>query len=743
MSNIFLPQTSLSSIRVTTPVYRRISFDNSMSPEMAITTPGKPKETTVVESIKKSEEAAKNFVNKEIAKVSDYVDSLGDYTNKYFNDTSIIKGLTPKSADLSATILRAGGGKYNYLKDSATGNTSSWEWNSFKVQVPDSIVTPLEAIQSIVTTVQDFIKFIKSALEALKAIALNITDIIRAIIDSAISALLSILDIFRVDASIHLLAVPPVSPKFTLPRVEAQYTTATKIVNSAQQAIGVVSDFYKSTGFSNTTRDEAGSKGVYSKISAKLKDIPDINRPQFQDSDYIAGGLILIGGGLEYVFYLYSKLAELFSIPTKKYIDFLPKQKKIESAYLSLDNSRIWINYTDYNLAMSKVKHSERYKVLHEVDICIIRVLDNASSEAEFSAVVESIRTAEIYLLENFSESLKDQNTSKYLEVVSSKTSNSKDKGVLVIPILSSSITKSIYSAQANIPLSGISAGSRIAVHINTLYIYEDTASTYEATQQKKVSSLNLLSQQYLLTTAQSGITFIDYGKGKPIGWVRVGSTFDLIPVLGYLRDLVNSVASFLNSFLSDIGNILDAIIKQLSSYLDYIVSILARINSFLELLKSLASIGAGAALSLFQGYGGNKLLDVILKDMLVNASGTVNSTGSTNKHKAIVYGQPISFGPNETAAGIVLVAGSEQLDSIVNLVNLLKLLFTSDSSDTSKTTEAINLSETLGSIGQLIPQSLLPDNSLEKIVGIPGGYTSSMMPANNVDSIEEDYCHN
>jgi hypothetical protein len=738
MSNVFIPSTTSSSIRITAPVYSRISFDKSMAPQMAIATPGKTKETTAIESIKKSEESAKNFINGQVATVSKYVDTLGKYTDTYFNETSLVKGLSPKSADLSSTILRASGGKYNYLKDTKTNNTASWEWNSFKIQVPESVVTPLEAVQGIVSTISDFVKFIKSALEALKAISLNITDIIKAIIDSAVSALISVLDIFRVDASLHLLAIPPVVPKFTLPRIEAQYNTATKIVGSARQAIDLVSDFYKSNGIPAASSGEAGSKGLYSKIYRKTNDIPDINRPQFQDSDYIAGGLILVGGGMEYVFYLYSKLAELFSIPSKKYIDFLPKQKKIDSAYLSIDNSKLWVNYTDYNLSMSKVNHSQRYKVLHEVDICIIRLLDS-TADREFSAIVESIRTSEVYLLDNFSEYSKDVNTSKYLQVVAEKTANSESNGVYVVPILSSNITKSIYSYQAAIQVANLPAGARVSVHINTLYIYSDSS----ASEGNTLGSLNLVSQPYSLVTSQSGVAYIDYGKGIPVGWVRAGSTFDLIPVLGYLRDLVNSVASFLNSFLSDIGSLLDSIIRQLSSYLDYIVSILSRINSFLELLKSLASIGTGAAISLFQGYGGNKLLDVVLKDMLVNASGTVNSSGSSDRHRSIVYGQPISFGPTETAAGIVLVAGSEQLDSVINLVSLLKLLFTSDSSAAENYKEAANLLQTIGTVETTKTQPELPDNSMQKIIGIPGGYTSSMTPAISVNSIQEDYCHN
>lgn len=737
MASTFMPAAASVNIRQVVPTYSRVGFDSSMSPLMAVTTPGGSKEYSTVVTVKKAEKATENYINSGLSKVSSAADTVASYTDTYFRNTSIVKGLAPKSADLSAQILRSSDGTYSYLVDKTTGNTSSWEWDGFKLQVPDTIVKPLEAVQSIISTVKTFIGFIKTVLNTLKNLLINITDILKAVIDAAVTALTAILDIFRVDASLHLLAVPPIVPKFTNKKIEAQYSTASSIVSQASKACGLVSDFYASNGIVFSTENYAGNKGVYDKIIKKIADSTDSNRPLFTSSDYIAGAFILIGGGLEYVLDLYRKLAEVFSMPYKKSVDYLPKAKTILDVSLSVDNARMFIVYRDYTNDMAKVRYSSRYQVKHEASVVIIRVPGQATDK-EYAEVVNSITADATAFVSGFSEADKLKSEKEYLDLLSTKLSKYSSKSVWALPVLSTDIFKTIYQGQMQLEISGLPDSSRLQVYIHTAYIYTDSENTEDG-----YKVINTISQPIAITSNFKGNPFVDYGKGLSVGWVRVAAVFDLIPVLGYVREIVKLVSNFLNSFLSDIGTILDSIIRQLAEYLDYINSVLTRINSFIDLLKSLVGIGTGAAISVFQGYGGNDILKLMLKDMLITAPTSTNSSSGGLAHSTITSGAKTYFGPKETTAGLLLVAGSEQLDAISNLVSLIKTLFMSDSRDTDGYTEASGI---IDSIGQETASTLsspnIPEAALSTILGIPGGYSRSMNPAVKYSDISEDYCN-
>lgn len=734
MASTFIPTSASVNIRQIAPSYSRVGFDSSMTPLMAVTTAGGSKEYSTVSSVKKAEKATENYINSSLAKVQGVTDSISGYTDTYFRKTSIVSGLTPKSADLSAQIMRSKDGTYSYLVDKSTGNVSSWEWDGFKVQVPSTIVKPLEAVQSIISTIKTFISFIKTALNTLKNLIINLTDIMKAVIDSAVTALTSILDIFRVDASMHLLAVPPIVPKFTNKKIEAQYSTASSIVTQASKACSLVSDFYSNNGIAITV-GSAGNKGVYDKIMQKISDSTDSNRPLFASSDYIAGAFILVGGGLEYVLDLYRKLAEIFSVPYKKSIDYLPKAKNILEVSLSIDNSVLFISYRDYTHDRSKVKYSERYKVIGETSVIILRIPGQSTDKA-YGEVINLLGSLATKKLVNTGSQV--YNDSDYISSVTSDLGEYYKSSVWVFPVATENVAKTIYQAQIRIAASNIPDSVRLQLYIHTSYAYIDSDNTGDGTK-----ILNTVTQPIAITSNFKGSPFIDYGKGMSVGWVRVAAAFDLIPALGYIREIIKLVSTFLNSFLSDIGTVLDSIIRQLSEYLDYINSILTRINSFIDLLKSLAGIGAGAAISVFQGYGGNDVLKLMIKDMLISNPNASNSSSGGTAHSIISSGAKTYFGPNETAAGLLLVAGSEQLDAVVNMVSLIKTLFMSDSRDTDGYTEALGIAQSIGSQPVVTAAiSSIPEAAIEAITGIPGGYSSSMNPAVKYSDVSEDYCN-
>ena len=716
-----LPLNMARPYRVSDMTYFKSDFSEDMKPIMSLRASKDSRSASVVSSISGIATSAKKTVSKLNSASGDIV-SYVNSTASSITNSALISGITRDKANLTGDVLRSADGVLNYLKAESGNNIASWEWSGVKVKIPGSIVGPLQGAQTILGSIQTILEVLKAAMEVVKALAVGLSDILKVLIDSVVSALNSLLDLFTVDASVHLLAVPPVSKKFVSSKIESQYEFANKVLASADSAAKVVSDVF--SGFEPNVQNTGGNAGFYSAVKRKLEDVTDINRPQYLSNEYIAGGMFIVGGGLSYVINLYSQLAYIFSVPIKKEVDYLPKAKSIDSANIGRPREYLTIQYTDYTAGKSRVKFSERYQVVSSVDFLVVVQQDKESSAAVTASLNSLVYTDGMGLKEGTSIS---------------GLSNPAE-GIQIIRIDSSAYTKSIYTGSIKVKLdSSLSENSKYRVYLVTTYQYFDSESS-----SKVFEYITLRSQAYTLITPIDSIGFINSGSGKFPNWINAGSCFDIIPVLDTVRGLVQSISVFLKSFISDVNIFLERILAQLVETLSYISQIVDRINSFLELLKTLAGIGAGAAIAIFQGYGGNDLFNLILKDCLLNPSENSNST-TTGPHSttSVDINKRIYFNENESVAGIVVVSGSKQISSAIKIAELLKMLFTTDSRENS-TVESENLVESLGSRSTSLVQAYVPDsNSIARSEVIPGGFTEGMLPTADYNKVQEDYCAN
>lgn len=726
----------------------RIGFDKAMAPVFSDTRNSQKSVSSVVSKANSISMAADSYIKSNLASAGNFSNSLTSDVNKFLG-SDILAGITQQDADLSVTVHRSVDGS-SYIVDPVSGHRSTWEWASLSINVPDSIEKPLRAVQGVLDVFKQFISSIKAALEVVKTLTLGLTDIIGAVIDSIVNSLTSLLGLFTVDASIHSLLVPPISPSVPKQSVSARHKVASNIVSSGNELLSDLGySLPNSSSVIPSINRVGGNKGFYTTVKSKMQDLADTARPDFSKSDYVAGCAIIAGFPLAKLVKFFYSLSQIFAVDYKAEIDYLPKAKTVVRVTPSnKKNTALFIASTSYEKDKYKTNFSSRYVVNGSQDICV--VLSPGYSKSSLSSFTGYLVGAKLdastissdLVIKNISP---DSGISCYIPTTASVAS------------LSNASTKFLKHSGASIPND-----STCEVYLFTTYTYTDTFTN-------KKDYITVRSSAFKFKSEGLYTLNVNSGNGKYPHWAAAASIFDIIPALGELKLLIDSIGYFLKGFLSDINLYLARIIQQLSDFLNYVSKIVDRINEFLEFLTTLSSLGTGASIVMFQGFGGNDFILKVLEDTLISSTGVTSNSYSSTSGASLGIGAPgdelantdasvypyitagavrPNFKDSDTVAGAVIVGGSEQFDSAMALYRLLATLL-SDSHSSYQTSIAEGINTNAGALdlsGNQYKEAAI--SLLKEVDTIPkpdqlseGAYSESLTVAATENDMQEDYC--
>jgi hypothetical protein len=371
MIKAYSTSTEVSKYKQPALTTTRIGFDKSMAPVFSDTRNNQKTVSSVVSEASAISKTADSYIKSSLAAAGSFSNSITSDVNKFLG-SDILAGITQRDADLAVTVHRSVDGS-SYIIDPASGHRSTWEWSSLSINVPDSIEKPLRAVQGVLDIFKQFITSIKAALEIVKTLTLGLTDIIGAVIDAIISSLTSLLGLFTVDASIHSLLVPPLSPSVPKPSVQARHQVASNIVNSGNELLSLLEySLPDSNSIIPSIGRVGGNKGFYNTVKSKLQDVSDISRPDFSKSDYVAGCAIIAGFPLAKLVKFFYSLAQIFAVDYKAEIDYLPKAKTIVRVTSNNKNAVLFVASTSYEKDKYKTNFSSRYIVTGSQDLCVV-----------------------------------------------------------------------------------------------------------------------------------------------------------------------------------------------------------------------------------------------------------------------------------------------------------------------------------------------------------------------------------
>jgi hypothetical protein len=702
------------------------------------------------------------------------ITNSADYVRKTFGDIFVAKEL-----DGNATTIRYSADKSKgYLVDKQGEKAASWRWDSLNIEVPETIRPAMDIVKSLLAPVKKLVELIREAIHIAASLVTGLSEALRVLIEEVLNVLIAALEWFNIEVNVHILFVPPIVPVPVKKDLKTNIDISKTIVDGASSAIKDLNPkLFEKFKLAVTETSVAGNVGFYNKVLSKINDSTDINRPQFRDNNYIAGCTLVAGYPIEAIYNIYERIIALFKKAPRPTIHFLPKNYSIKSVHyiknLNLISFDIDITNTQriclfeeptvvetramtylavYNKDLTKVSKSDIRLLTSELDKAIskegLRFDEVADSVYEFSYIMD--------LSEN------DQ-----LAVIVGSELTDSNPGIMD------------FSTQGSIKmLSGESY--EFKMYTFKEYIFTDSNGKKET----KLICLN--GNRGTITVPIYGKFQISTGSGKTPNWVQISSMFDLFEFLGEVRDTLGLIRKYVNSIFSKFNQMFKKIIDALDRYINFILTILAKIDTLLDILKDLAGLGVGASMLFFHGEGGNTTLKKILKDAFIDMPNKLyndspkdysrpelgdmslahSNWNSSKKQIAKYYARagqqlsellantkqdmagsfPPNFNKDESVTGMVMVGGGDSLDNVMKLYNLLVGLF--GSSQVSSDSDEEFKADVEAGVGKDV-SSISPNQALQSIFGaavasdtyIPGAYTSDLLPTSNPDSMLEDYC--
>ncbi len=702
------------------------------------------------------------------------ITNSAEYVRNTFGDIFAAKEL-----DGNATTIRYSTDKSKgYLVDKQGKDAASWKWDSLNIEIPDTIRPALDIVKSLLDPIKQLVSIIKEALQIASSLVIGLSEALRILIEEVINVLISALEWFNIEVSMHILFVPPIVPTPVRDVMSANKQVSEFIVKGAGDAVLAVSSKL-SDKFRVAISDSsvAGNTGFYNQVIKKINDTSDTNRPQFKDSNYIAGCSLVAGYPVEAIYNIYARITALFKSAPRPKNYALPKNYSIKAVHYVKSLDLISFELNSYNA--NKLFLFEKPTIVTTRAITYLAIYNKDITKVHKSTVRKL--TSEL----DKAASNTELTFNKVLdnELLYSLTVADNDMvGVLVSDIVTDS-SINILNFRTVGGFSSIKLNSGESYEYKMYTFQEYTYTTGNTTETKVICLCNNIGQ---INIPVYGKFNISTGSGKSPTWIQVSSMFDLFEFLGEVRDVFGLIRKYVNSLFSKYNQIFKNIIESLDKYLNFILTILAKIDTLIDFLKDLAGLGVGASMLFFQGEGGNTSLKKILKDAFIDMpnklySNSVESSSRpeladmslahTNWNKAKVQtakyytrlGQQLgdvfsnttqdmagSFPPNfnkdESVTGLVLVGGGDSIDNVLKLYNLLIGLFSS-SQVSSNSEEEFKLDIESG-VGSNVPTESTA-KVLESVFGsdtsassyIPGAYTSELLPTNIPDLMLEDYC--
>ena len=508
-------------------------------------------------------------------------------------------------------------------------------WSPFTLNLPGDISDVGDLVTDLISTLNDFLTIVKTALELAKALAsFAATNPVEAALKILIDQIEAILDGLTKATAAHAIFIPIQKPFLGINTTLALDVT-TGDINATFNNLESNGAFADNTTidseivtFINTSKNaRGGNKGFWNTLNTSVRDENDFNRPQFTNDFAVTGLCIVFGaetmGGLQSIF------------------DFLQTLLKLGSRSTLDRNSRPVIQ----NLKARSVPLTDATpaRIAIQLDWDSVPPLNNFSIFGSDEVTVNS----EILIIRSISPQTREK--TQWSQLFSTQPTN--------IDFPETAQTKVIARLQ-NDGFIKRYIDEDASLEEGKVYYYSAAIRYTMNGETQPISPLsNVIRVQFTRP--------IETKKGEPPDWHATPSLIKLFPAIeGFVNEIKLILATITSRTISDSGIL--AMIEQTISQIDQlvqdgedVVDTLGQLADDLRALENASDLG------------------MYTTTFSVNSGGMNSWLGElANRLRAPSDVSRPPFDAEELVAGFVLVAGAPNLSGLTDFIALLELLF-------------------------------------------------------------------
>lgn len=558
---------------------------------------------------------------------------------------------------------------------------------TLKIGIPEGIKDTVSGVGGTLEKLVSALETAKFILEALRALVVSLEDALKLLLEEVLDRLASILNIFKVDAKVRILAIPPIVPSPNN-NTAAPNAIDSAIVNSFAQVVdkvfvtadGISTDLPgfltrsnlrdQLIGYSQSGRNMEGSATFLDTFSKSFSDEKDFNRPT-ETLGWSAG--LLVKAGFPSVQDVLSIWEQIQKLLISGYVSFFDDDPRLSPAKPVISRVKV-VGYddalssadlfVDLNNPSGALEGTDLYPSLvkYAGETYDLYVVQDPSTVAD--------PTLKAQLFQSF-DKYRDNNFEGLTPVVSGSLPTFGNASAFDLAVNSRQETIDSDSS-GQFLLQGSTYSLKLRVKYNT-YVLEDGAYVLNSSAPEIVRYSSPVSIRIPVNTNLSARPLIP--DGAPPNWLKYGKDWTF-PVFDDLKVYFNKLIEYLRSFLSTASNSIQQIINLYIKLIDKLRGLLQVLLNVNYLIEKLLNLELGASIVTFTSNGGAAGIKKAVEDYL-NAQ-------KEGYEGAVANGEDTSgyawFANGESVCGAVLVATSETAEIVERLFSAFSLLFSSES---------------------------------------------------------------
>lgn len=559
-----------------------------------------------------------------------------------------------------------------------------------KVGIPKGVKDAVSGISGTLEEIISALESLKFILEALKTLIISLEDALKILLEEILNRIVSVLNIFKLDAKARVLLVPPILPKQNNlgvePNIIDKYIIEgfTSVVEKAYTGTGgeeiALPGFLtranmrnRLLGYSTQARNLEGSAAFLDTISRSFEDERDFNRPT-EELGWTGG--ILVQAGFPSLTTLLDTWESIQRLLSSGYNNFFSAEPSISPTKPEISRVKV-VGYDE------EAGSAELFVLLNDPS----RVANTSSlypSEYKFA-----VTSTEVYILRSPS-GVSDPNTRA--EIFQAYDAFSENNVEQFTPVY-------INNLPNFLPQSSVSLANQTSYFTAT----EDSegtpltpGSTYELRMRAYYSAYKLSPDGIYELTADkepfsrysSPVTIripVDSNRsarplisdGPQPNWIQYGKNWT-IPLLDDLKVYFNLLIEQLRSFLSVAGNAIQQIIDLYITLINKLKGMLQTLLNISYLIDKLLNLQLGADIVMFTCNNGAAGLRKAAEDYL--------NSQKEGYEAALATGSSTTgyswYANGESVCGAMLTATSETAEIIERFFSVMGLLFSSDNEE-------------------------------------------------------------
>jgi len=558
---------------------------------------------------------------------------------------------------------------------------------TLKVGIPEAVKDTVSGIGATLEKIVSALETAKTILEALRALVISLEDALKILLEEVLNRITSILNIFKVDAKVRVLAIPPIIPSPNGSTVGPS-DIDTSIVNGFAKVVdkafvaadgsdGSLPGFLtrenlrdQLVGFSQSGRNMQGSATFLDTFSKSFSDEKDFNRPT-ETLGWSAGLLVKAGfPSAQEVLTTWEQIQKLLISGYSKFFDDDPQLSPAKPAIsrvkvVGYDDALASADlFVDLNNPSGALEGTDLYPSLvkYAGETYDLYVVQDPSTVAD--------PTQKAQLFQPF-DKYRDNNFEGLDPVASGGFPTFGNASALELAINSSQETISSDSS-GQFLLQGSTYSLKLRVKYNR-YFLEDGAYVLNNPDEEIVRYSSPVSIRIPVNPNLSARPLIS--EGVPPNWLKYGKDWTF-PVFDDLKVYFNKLVEYLRSFLSTASNAIQQIINLYIRLIDKLRGVLQVLLNVNYLIEKLLNLELGASVVTFTSNGGAAGIKKAVEDYL-NTQKAGYEAAVANEADTSDYAW---FANGESVCGAVLVATSETAEIIERLFSAFSLLFSSES---------------------------------------------------------------